>query len=150
MAHHYFHHYTATELLLSIIPPLPPSAHFNGPPIISPPSNIFSTVLPSPHRSCLQSHGCSVIPWLCGIPFRAPSIHVLLKNPLGALTCMFMTLGARRGLRGAVLLAGMVQCGTVHVGVLHVRGGGWELSLRLWARRGQGRGFVESSLKMAW
>ena len=101
-------------------PSITPSAHFNGPPIISPPSNILSTVPPSPHRSYLQSRGSWVIPRSCGIPFRGPFIHALLNYQLGALarmfmpclTCMFVAFDARHGLRCAVFLMGVVQCKT--------------------------------------
>ena len=62
-------------------PSINPSARFNGPPIISPPSNIHSTVPPSPHRSDIQFYGSLVIPRLCGVPFCVPSIRALLGNP---------------------------------------------------------------------
>ena len=107
------------------------SVHFNGPPIISPPSNILSKVPPSPHRTYLQSRGSLVIPRSCRVPFHVPSICTLLGNPSDALARMlmsrfasvFVALGVQHGLRGAALLTGVGQGKTVRLGVFRVKEG---------------------------
>ena len=49
-----------------------------------------------------------------------------------------VALGARRGLRGAVILADVVQCKTVRLGILRAKEVAGGLLSRLWACKGQG------------
>ena len=111
-------------------PSITPSASFNGPPIISPPSNILSTVPPSlpsvlpsiprpfGHPSVMRgSFPCSLHPRIAWEPIGC-SCMLVSRFP-----CMIVALGARHCPRGLVLHTGMVQCKTVRLDVFRAKEG---------------------------